>query len=309
MYKPKGFALMTAIIVLVLFTTLGLVGVNLFSADMRIAQDTLRSIQALFLAEAAMQYEFESLSQDPDWSNNSDSLNKPMAGGAFNIEYIDRTPSSATIKFTGTKDGVSRKFTANISKEIPAFNYSVYIGGVLNDQNATNLSITGEVEENATALPRLNLSYYESIADHKFYQNRTFTAGTYSGIYYIDGNVSIESGVTINGSIIATGNINMSHSSNINVSATQSYLAIATVGNFIFQDAEGVTINGPIYVGVDMTGNFLSQGVEDITFNGTIIVAGNFNLQDSNNVTIIQGDGQIVGFLGLPHYNAWQETS
>jgi Tfp pilus assembly protein PilX len=311
MKGDNGFVLIAAVIILVLFTTLGVVGVSLLSTDIHIALDTLRSTQALFLAEAGMQYVLESLSNDSDWSDNSDIL-KSMANGTFNIQYITKAPNSATIKFTGTKENVTRKFTANFTKHLLAFNYAAYIGGEMHTQDATDLTITGEVQENATNLPTVDFSYYESIADHKIYQNQIFTAGTYTGIWYINGNVTVNSGVTINGTIITTGNINMNDNSNINVTATSPYPALIANGNFIFQNTNNITINGLIYVGADMSGNFNLQEAEDINITGVVIVAGNFQLQYSDDVTITyQPQDLVPGFsgIGVAAYNTWQEVN
>lgn len=309
--KSGGFALMTAVILLVLFTTLGLSGVSLFSTDTHIAWDTLSSAQALFLAEAGMQYALENLSHDSDWSDNTD-VSKSMAGGTFNIHYISKTPDTASVSFTGTRGNVSRKFTVNLVKQLLSLDYAAYVSGDMHTQGATNLTITGKVQTEAANLPTVNLAYYEGIADHKIYTNQTFNAGTYSGIWYVAGSVTIDSNVTINGTVIATGNLSMKGSSNITITPSLPYPALIANGNFQFQNSNNITINGLIYVGADMNGNFLLQSAQNFTVIGTVIVAGNFNLQQSDSVTITyRSQGALPGFSGpgVPVYNTWQEAA
>lgn len=302
---------MMALIVLVLFSTLGLVSVSLFSSDISIAFDTLRSTQALYLAEAGKQYVFEQLSHDSDWSNNANILNKVMGGGVFSAEYLSKNPSDAVIKFSGTKENVTRKFTVKVVKKSLAGLYGVYIGGQLHDQNTTNLTIGGDVVQNLDEdeLPQFDFAYYQGIADH-IVPSKTFESGlTYTGIWYVSGNVSFGSNVTLNGSVIATGNINMSDQSNINITATSPNPALVTEGNLQFQKANNVIINGLVYVGSDMDANALGQNATNITINGTLIVAGNLNIQNSDDITILTGDDQGSGIIDAPVYSSWQETT
>jgi hypothetical protein len=214
-----GFALMTAIIILVLFTTLGVVGVSLFSADTRIAMDTLSSTQSLFLAEAGMQYALELLSHDDDWSNNSDTATPiNMSGGTFNIHYIPETKlrDSATIEFTGTKGDVSRKIRLDFSKS-PLSGYPLIIKGEIHGEP----ELLPSQYLATTAMPAVDLAYYRDIADHKITGNYTFASSEtpYYGLWYIDGSVDFEDNVTIYGSVIATGNVDIKSSKHVTIDA------------------------------------------------------------------------------------------
>ena len=317
MSNHKAFALIAAVMIMVLFGALGVFGVSLLSTDIHISLDTLKSAEAFFLAEAGMQYALKhELSQDADWSDNSDIFNISMASGTFSIEYEEKTTYTAKIKFTGTKENITRCFTVNFKRDVP-FNYAVYVGGNLHTQGADNLTIVGEQEEGATDFPTVNFSYYQSIADpgQVISGNKTFTAGTYSGIWYIDGNATVESNVTVNGSIIATGNITMKDNSNIVITADSPYPALVSNGNFIFQNSDSITVNGLIFVGADLTANFLVQRVSNINFTGTVIVAGNFNLTNSEDVTITYDESIIdnppPGFPAGPgssiNLDTWRE--
>ncbi|MCM8779829.1 MAG: hypothetical protein NC914_01590 [Candidatus Omnitrophica bacterium] len=206
MRRNSGFALMAALIILVLFAALGFVAVNLFFSDTRIAYDSLKSMQALYLAEAGLQYALENLSGDDDWSDNSDIAMNMTAGGSFNVHYLAKSQNSATLKLTGTKDEVSRKFNINVERS-PLAGFGLLVGQSIHEQQSKYREFPDFLE--GAPMPFIDLSFYESIADHKVSGNYTFTAGTYYGVWFINGNVSIEDNVTIYGTVIANGNVDI----------------------------------------------------------------------------------------------------
>lgn len=207
---------MAALVVLVLFATLGFVAVNLFFSDTGIAFASFRSTQALYLAEAGLQYAMQNLAADNDWSDNSD-ISGNMAGGSFNVHYVTKSQDSVTLKVTGTKNEVSRKFTTNVVRS-PISRYGLLIGGHMNRQWAVNTELPEYYLESAP-LPTLDTDYYRNIADHKITGNYTFHSGDYYGVWFIDGSVEFDDNVNIYGSLIATGNVNMKGDSHITIDA------------------------------------------------------------------------------------------
>ena len=206
MKKNSGFALMAALIVLVLFATLGFVAVNLFFSDTRIAYDSLKSTQALYLAEAGLQYALENLSGDNNWSDNSDITKNMTTGGSFNVRYITKSQNSATLKLTGTKDGVSRKFSINVERS-PLAGFGLLVGKNIHEQQSEYREFPDFLE--GAPMPFIDLAFYESIADHKISGNYTFTAGTYYGLWFINGDVRFEDNVAVYGTVIANGNVDI----------------------------------------------------------------------------------------------------
>ncbi|MCM8771085.1 MAG: hypothetical protein NC936_04380 [Candidatus Omnitrophica bacterium] len=298
MRKISGFALMAAIIILVLFATLGYVGINLFLSDVRIAQDTLKSTQALFLAEAGIKYLQENLSADDDWTDNTD-FSKNMSGGNFSIQFLEKAPRKATIKSTGTKGDVSRKILLHLVNFKP-FGYGLYVGGAIHEQNAKFFEKPDDeyIMEGATDFPEINFDYYESIADHKIYSNHTFTSGIYSGIWYIEGNVNFQDNVTINGSVIATGNIDMSHNEHITIDAYQSpYTGSRAKYGSSFWSQSGLS---------SYNGAYVNDGVIDVTcFSTASSSAGAYlklDLGQDNTKEFVQLE---FIFLNTSDYNDW----
>jgi len=296
MTNKNGVSIVGVVGIMLILSMLGLAAVSLLGTASSAGLDYMQSQQAFYIAEAGKAWYLEQLMSDSDWSDNAatgDKGPKNFAGGAFAITVANSAQNSIDVTSTGTLTGyegqnIQRKVAVHVTKTSTplAFNYALYVGGTVNTNNAEDLVITGQQLQNATFFPVVDFSYYESIAGHKVYANKSFAAGTYSGIWYVNGNVTFASNVTLNGTIIATGNIDMSNTDHVTVNPDQPYPALVANGNFLFQNSEHMTINGLVFVGADLTGNLLAQNIEDANVFGTVIVAGNFNLQNSEHVTI-----------------------
>jgi len=298
MMNKKGMSIIAAVGIVLMLSVLGLVGLKLLSSVSTSAVDYLRAQKAFYIAEAGMKWYVEQLQNDVDWSNNATSGDrgpKDFAGGSFSINVSGCLIDDIDVTSVGTVTGyqgqsIKRQVTQHIKKRfyMEAFDYALYVGGQIHDQGTDNFVVDGKEKEGATNLPNVDYPYYKSIASsgQDISGSYTFHAGTYSGIWYINGDVYFNSNVILNGTVVTTGQIFMDNKSYITVNATQPYPALVSEGNFHFQDASHITVNGLIYVGADMTANFLMQKAEDINFYGTVIVAGNFNLQNSEDVGI-----------------------
>lgn len=316
----KGVSIIATVAIMLILSLLGLTGVSLLGSASSAGLAYMQAQQSLYIAEAGLNWYMEQLQNDTDWSDNANLSSVNFAGGIFTISVsnaqIDSIDASSASSVTGYESQpIRRVVTAHLTRSLKAFDYVIYAGGSINDSQAVNLSINGDQQEGVPTedLPVVDFPYYEEIAPNKIYANHTFTsAGSpYSGLWYIDGNVTVDSNVTINGGIIATGNIGMKNKSNINISASSPYPALVSQGNFQLQGASNVNISGLIYVGADMTGNSLWQQSEDITVTGVIIVAGNLDLQQSEDVTInYQAPASMPGFSGPSsiNYSTWKEV-
>ena len=285
----KGIILIVSIVIMLLLSSLGVFSVSLLSTDTHISLDTLSSAQAFFIAEAGVQEVLYKLKNESAYRSDPSTVIGDIGEGDFSVD-VSKDDTTYTLTSTGTVGEINRDIIQSVvvSATAGVFNYAVYVGGHIHTQGAENLIIEGSQQEGGRDLPTVDLSYYQSIADlgQDISGNHIFTAGAYSGIWYIDGNVTVESNVTINGSIIASGNITMHNNSDIIITADSPYPALVSEGNFIFQNTDNIDVNGLIYVGADFDANFLSQGAMNINFTGTVIVAQNFNLQHTENVTI-----------------------
>jgi len=176
-----------------------------------------------------------------------------------------------------------------VANEIPeAYSYALYTGSSIDKDRATNLNITGSEKESATNFPTVDFAYYKSIASpgQDISGNYTFSAGTYSGIWYINGNVTISSNVTINGSVITTGKIDGSRASNVVVNPTSTYPSLIANNNIDFSRSTNVTISKLIYAGADGSGSLDFSRATTVNLTGTIIAYGAIDLSRSDSVTI-----------------------
>lgn len=292
----KGISIVGTVGIMLILSILGIVGVSLLGSTSSLALDYLQSQQAFYNTEAGLKWYLQQLKNDADWSNNAatgDKGPKDFAGGTFTITVSQCFTDSITVTSAGAIIGyesqpVQRKSTISVtrSQSFDGYGYAIYVGGTIDTAGSENLVISGNQKNGATDLPTVDFAYYQSIAEHVISQNYTFTAGQYSGLWYIDGNATVDSGVTLNGGIIATGNISMNGSTNIAITAVSPYPALVTNSNFLFQNTDYINITGLIYVGANFTGNFLSQKAQNINITGTIFVGGNLNLQNTKNVSV-----------------------
>ena len=309
--NESGVSIIGIVAVTFILSLLGVVAVSVLTTSSSLSTDYMQAQQAFYIAEAGRQWYIEQIQVDSDWSNNASSGNKgpeDFAGGSFLITIPKCSSNSIDVISTATITGyenqaVKRAVSCSVERSIPdAFNYALYVGGSIHSQNTEDFIVNGQQIENTSVLPTVDFTYYQSIANNVISGDKTFTSGAYSGVWYVDGNVTVDSNVTINGTIIATGNIDMKSKSNIVINASSPYPALVANGNFQFQDSLNITVNGLIYVGADLSGNFLMQKAENINFTGTVMVAGNFNIQNSEDVTITYDPAVVVslppGFSG-----------
>jgi len=310
--NKKGVSIIAAIGIMLILSLLGIVGVSLLGSLAVSGVDYFQSQKSFYLAEAGLKWYMEQLKNDSNWSDNYTVLSPKgpitFSGGTFTIAVSNCQVNLIDVVSTGAIAGyegetIKRVVSAHVIRVLEPFNYALYVGGTVNTQGSDNFVVNGSQLQNAANLPVVDYSYYSSIANHVITANYTFAAGTYSGVWYIEGDVTIDSNVTINGSIITTGGINMKNNSNITVSASLPYPALVSNGNFQFQGVTNLKVDGLIYVGADLSGNFLMQQSENVVFNGTVIVAGNFNLQQGDNVAINYNaaiaENPPPGFTGL----------
>jgi hypothetical protein len=170
------------------------------------------------------------------------------------------------------------------------------VGAAGSVKNASSVTITGtEMSKSGVTYPTVTMASYKAIAStgQDISGNKTFTSGTYSGIWYIDGEVIIEDDVTINGSVIATGEIGpqtiivkkkeqIDPIANLTVTPTDNYPAFVSSSNINLETMETSTITGLIYSG----GQIILNECSSCTFPGTLISSGDILAQELDNTTI-----------------------
>jgi len=130
----KGFALLAAIFVVIVFAILGIVAVSLMSGENILALRDYNSIRAFHLAGAGLRYTITaSLAADTDWRDNT-GFSKNLYPGYFTVEYVEPPAKKrCKLKVTGvvTREGgdisISRSITVILKKGNPSpFDYGIY---------------------------------------------------------------------------------------------------------------------------------------------------------------------------------------
>ena len=181
----------------------------------------------------------------------------------------------------------------------PVFYYAIHGNADVNMQNSNGV-VNGDVNSggninqgsvviNGNAIdnspipaPTVDFAAYLAEADHYIAGNYKFNAGTYSGIWYIDGNVTIKSGVTFNGTIITTGNIKFVNSSSVALNPTSPYPALVAAGNVEGNNSASVAIDGIVYA----LGNVILSSSASVSVHGSMIADGNFEMKNSSSLSV-----------------------
>ena len=154
------------------------------------------------------------------------------------------------------------------------------------------------------------LDSYKTIADHVAEEDKgkdkdkdgdeeTFTppfksGETYTGVYYIKGDVVIESNVTIYGTVVAEGDVNI-NATNVIIEAegdseeewnpVEGYPAIIADGTINMDGMTNSSITGLVYA----TDDVKMDGTSGVTFEGGLIVGKDLAAKDGEDLSISYG--------------------
>lgn len=237
----------------------------------------------------------------------SDPKQESLGAGTYTM-WVQNSGSSILITARGTVSGLERflrqTFDYDTGNGTPpeSFTYANYAGGDIdfgssggtaqvagdiaaegNIDNSNSVPVSGTSDDDPDIeLPVVDYAAYEAAADQVINGNKTFAENSTSGgIWYVKGNVTVEQGVTINGTIIAEGNINLT-GNNITVTATSPYPALIAQGDIAGDSNSNYTITGSIFT----EGNLTFNNINNFTFTGSIVAYGNIELSRSNNFNI-----------------------
>ena len=284
----RGVALILTFMIMVTVMTVAMAFLFMLNTRSRGTASDVASHKALWVAEAGLQSVIYRLKTDIAYRNDPTQVMGSVGDGSYLVS-VSKDVDTYTLNSAGTVDVIEREITQSvIVAGSDAFDYAVVAGSNIQTNNATNLTITGDQQGGATSFPAVDLAYYQGIAPpgQDISGDYTFTPGTYSGIWYIGGNVTIESNVTINGSIITEGKISASRESTIEIDPDSHYPAMVANDNIDFNRSSDLVSSGLIYAGVDGSGVLNFSRADTVDISGTVIAADNVNLSRSNNLTI-----------------------
>ncbi len=203
------------------------------SARSKYFGQNVASTKAFWLAEAGLQQAIYKIKSDSTFRTqcnpNCPSINEPLGGGSYDVSVSKNVYYYLTS--TGKVGDLERTVTMSVVFTLGAFDYAIHASGSIHFQQAEgtvegsvssngsialseDMTITGDIHEDSEVVtPTVNFAYYLSQADHfidgdmTFIENDPLYPSGYIGIWYITGIANIEDNVTINGTIVAMGNI------------------------------------------------------------------------------------------------------
>ena len=311
----KGVVLILTFIFMV--SLIIVVGAYLFmvSYDTRHAGTQAGNVQALYLAESAVNHAVYYLtntapdsSADGSWRTTAypadpgpdptDPQQVSLGGGTYTM-WVETSGSDILVTGRGTVGGIERVIQETItiaSGTIDAFNYAQYSDGDIDFNgssgsvtgnmaatgtvdNESGMTITGTITEGSgVAAPTTNVADYAAIADTTITGNHTFSAGTYNGIYYVTGKATVNDNVTFNGTIVAGGNIVFTNTDNFNSTPTGNYPALVSGATVTGSRMGSATINGLVYAATSIS---IPRGMNN-TVNGSLVSGGDIDLTNGS---------------------------
>jgi len=241
--KKPGFALMTLVFVMLVFSILAAAIVALVVVKSHTSVSNYYYEQAFYVAEAGKNYGIKYLAGQDDWTADMGfPISKTFGGGAFVIHTTDEALSSLTLYSTGTitLEGAAytRAVRLNIERESPLGSNAFFsFGNITIKQNATiegdvsameavdmdpTCTVSGTVEQyvdlpDPENPPSLDTTYYDgeiatATAETFIPDGETYSGTiTLSGTHYVNGDITFNDGadIIIEGSaiVVATGNV------------------------------------------------------------------------------------------------------
>ena len=343
----KGVALILTFIFMISLIIISASYLFMVTYDTRNASAQMNNDKALYLADAGLNKAVWYLtntapdtSTDGSWRttaypaasglNPTDSRQESLGDGTYTI-WVEPEPLGSDIMVTarGTVNNIERtvRETITLAPSVPeAFNKVQYSGGNIDYLNSSG-TITGDLdavgtvdseggmnipdtitEGSAVAVPSVDTAAYALIAGTTVSGDMTFNPGTYNGIWYVDGKATIGDNVTINGTIIATGNIVVTNTDNLTVTPTSNYPALVSDAKITGGKLKTSTINGLIYAATSID---LNQGSNN-TINGSIISPGNIDLKNGSGWSLtydanLASNSPPYFTAGSTTGDAWQE--
>ncbi len=259
----------------------------------------------------------------------NDPQQKSLGNGTFTI-WVQDSGSDIWVHARGTVGGLSRVITETLTLTSSTLERAVHADGAhLNLTNSSGtingnvscfisvepdplpagMTITGTVTDRDDGQDKVNpaitFSVYYDLANDLGQLvatkggNKTFdsSGSPYTGIWYMTGKATIESNVTINGSIIAEGTIDFKNSGNRNAenviinpkayAPAQNYPALVSGSRITGTVKSGVGLKDSTISGLILADNNITfDSLSGTTFNGTILAGNNISMQNASSFTV-----------------------
>lgn len=307
--RKKGVTLLLTLIIMTTLAAIVTAFLFMVSVQTKGSGYTIDSAKAFWLAEAGIQQVMYRLKNDSAYRANPVTVSGNLGDGSYSVSVV-KNASTYTLTAAGTVEGLSRTvgqsiiavaggadFSDGIYADGNTLNFQGSSGTINGDirgrgniQNYSGMTINGTVTPNSpTDFAICDYPSYLAIANNVVNKNKTFTSGnTYSGIWYVNGSVTIQKNVTINGSIIATGGITISgtnnnRATNINITPGSNYPALVAGTNITSSYLQTSAIKGLIYARNNVAFDNNKAGT---LFNGSILAGSNISMKQGSGFTV-----------------------
>jgi predicted acyltransferase (DUF342 family) len=261
-------------------------------------------------------------SEETDYSDMEGFNYAILCGGTFDFSGCGSISSTAGLaKFHSNGDMDVRGNTDSIinlsSSGTIALNNNITVGGSVTAPTVTTKNktvVSGDINTPdmvaTVEIPDIDLTpyYLEALANDEVYNGFTTTSdlNPVGGIMWVEGDFHISAHATINGSVIATGDINLS--GQIDINPTTYAFSVASRDGDIHVTSGG-TIKGLMYAktgGLQHTAN--GEIVGQIIINGSIKKAGNSDIITGYSQNIpTPPTSTATSSECLPVISAWQK--
>lgn len=296
-FNEKGVLLAPVLGIVTILLSLGLSYLRLSRDNITILQNDDRGQEAFYIMEAGIEDGIHSLLQNPSW--RSGFQNKTFHTGNYTV-IAQTVGSTLELKSIGTVSNSRAQSTATaiITINTGAFKYAIQVGGNIN-MNGGSGTVNGDVAGDQINIPKIHVegtisnestdqvplpdwSAWRAAATTYINGNYTFS-GSYSGIWYVDGNVTINSSTSISGTIISTGSISMNNKSSISIMSGSNNVALISKINIEANNSSSLSINGLVYAG----NNIMFNSQASTSLNGSIVAGGNLDYNNATSISII----------------------
>lgn len=322
----RGAAFITALVLMFVLFSLGTGYVIIARSQAEIAGNQRDALKAFYIAEAGLHEAIDEIFADSTFSAGIPETS--FGGGKYSVGLTGGKGQLVEVTSLGTCGQASRTMRAELLLMSPAsFSGQLGISGMgAGDADFTGSSgaITGilllegkfykgdmnmaearPISE-FSGLPEVSVDFnaYKNIADYDLKKGSeagskkesasetytyTFETGkTYAGIYYVRGDAVIESGATINGTIVTEGSVKMDGAANVNIAAeggnpVEGYPAIIAAEGISMTDMSNSSISGLVF---SQTGGINMDGVSNVSVSGSLIVGSNLSVLNGTDLNV-----------------------
>ncbi len=298
--SKEGTGLILIFILLTTMTTLVLAFMSINSILLKSSGNSTIQLKSFWLAEAGFQQASFKINNEAQYRLNPTTITGILGEGSYSVAAT-KNGNIYSLSSTGSTPSFQKPLQMSVtylSGYPEAFNYGIRSGGKIN-LNKSTTTITGDIASNKKILNQkkatvlgtakekasikditASLSSYKSIADQKITGNMTFKSGqTYNKIWYIEGDVQIQGGTTITGTIIASGSITINkNANNVTIAPSANYPALIAKSTIQTTGMTNSKINGLVFT----EDQIKFKNIKDSQISGSLIANKDISISGKN---------------------------